>query len=149
MNENSVIQVQIPSYKYKFRHTSTNSVIQVQIPLYKYKFRHTSTNSVIQVQIPLYKYKFRHTSTNSVIQVQIPSYKYKFRHTSTNSVIQVQIQTNVQENWSSQVLDLFLMYPPNIYFVAVLTRTMKVKNKHISVRLPNCRTIGLRNQWAV
>ena len=45
MNENSVIQVQIPSYKYKFRHTSTNSVIQVQIPSYKYKFRHTSTNS--------------------------------------------------------------------------------------------------------
>jgi hypothetical protein len=37
--------MQIASYKYKLRHTSTNCVIQVQIASYKYKFRHTSTNS--------------------------------------------------------------------------------------------------------
>ena len=56
--------------------------------------------------------------------MKIPSYKYKFKQ-------------------------IFLCIPDNFYFVAVLTSTMKVKNKHISVGLSNCRTIGLRDHWAV
>jgi len=42
----------------------------------------------------------------------------------------------------------FLCIPANFFFVAVHTRTMKVKNKHISVGLSNYRTarpVGCRN----
>ena len=39
LNISSSKWMQIPSYKYKYRHTSTNTVIQVQIPSYKYKFK--------------------------------------------------------------------------------------------------------------
>jgi hypothetical protein len=41
------------------------------------------------------------------------------------------------------------MYSREFYFVAVLTWTVKVKNKHISVGLSGCRTIGLSDQRAV
>ena len=38
---------------------------------------------------------------------------------------------------------IFRCIPANFYFVAVLTWTVKVKNKHISVELSGCRTSGL------
>ena len=68
--------------------------------------------------------------------MKIPSYKYKFKLMFTK-ISQVELEISL------------LCIPANIYFVAVLTRTMKVKNKHISVGLLNYRTIGLRDQWAV
>jgi hypothetical protein len=60
--------------------------------------------------------------------MKIPSYKYKFKQ-MLKKIYQVKL----------------LIF----YFVAVPTRTMKVKYKHISVGLSYCQTIGLRNQWAV
>jgi hypothetical protein len=53
---------------------------------------------------------------------KIPSYKYKFKQI-------------FKEIGQAKALDLF-------YFVAVLTWTVKVKNKHISVGLSNCRIIA-------
>jgi hypothetical protein len=40
----------------------------------------------------------------------------------------------------------FRCIPANFYFVAILTWTVKVKDKHISVGLSGCRTIGLSDQ---
>jgi len=68
-----------------------------------------------------------------------------------NFVIQVQIQTKLMFKKMGQVklLISFLCIPAKFYFVAVLTRTMKVKNKHISVGLSNCGTSGLSEYQTV
>ena len=62
--------------------------------------------------------------------MKILSYKYKFK--------QIFKKIGQAKSFGS-----FLCIPANVSFVAVLTWTAKVKNKHISVELSNCRTIGL------
>jgi hypothetical protein len=60
--------------------------------------------------------------------------EWRFRHASTNS-----------NKYSRKLISIgsFLCIPANFYFVTGLTWMVKVKNKHISVGLSNCRTIEL------
>jgi hypothetical protein len=59
--------------------------------------------------------------------MKIPLYKYKFK----------QIFKKIGQSKA------FLCISSNFYFVAVLTWTVEVKNKHISVGLANYWTVGL------
>jgi hypothetical protein len=71
-NSNSLLQIQIPHYKFKFLTPNSNSSLQIQIPHSKFKFLTRNSNFSLENQISHYK-------------IQISHSKFKFFTPNSNS----------------------------------------------------------------
>jgi hypothetical protein len=88
-NSNSLLQIQIPYFKFKFLTSNSNSLLQIQIPYSKFKF--ITPNSSLQIQIHHSKFKFVTPNSNSSLQIQISHSKFKFLTPNSNFSLQIQL----------------------------------------------------------